>query len=133
NCERKFSILKWICGDRRTRLQVSHLESMAKIHSFYVSNVKKELRLYGKDLGEKDLRFSVLNETVYSEASGDISEEMETSEFGGNSIVEARLTLQDIVDLAHSLFGDNGYNSQEAVTHDVVQQNENMEFIGDDL
>ena len=31
NCERNFSILKWMIGNRRTRLNVNKLEGMSKI------------------------------------------------------------------------------------------------------
>lgn len=66
-CERQFSILKWFSSGLRTRLDISRLESMAKIQSFYVSNIKKELKFYGKELKEEDLRNSALEETIYAE------------------------------------------------------------------
>jgi hypothetical protein len=42
-CERIFSTLGWLYGKRRQRLELLKVESMAKIHSFYVSNIKNEL------------------------------------------------------------------------------------------
>ena len=45
-CERNFSTLGWFFGDRRNRLSVSHVESMAKVRSYYLTNIKKELAYY---------------------------------------------------------------------------------------
>ena len=42
-CERIFSTLGWLYGKRRQRLELSKVEGMAKIRSFYVSNIKNEL------------------------------------------------------------------------------------------
>ena len=58
-CERNFSTLGWFFGDRWNRLSVHHVESMAKIRSYYLANLKKELVYYGKDLSKQELRDSV--------------------------------------------------------------------------
>lgn len=44
-CERNFSVLKWIIGDRRTRLDVQKLEGISKIRSYYLASIKNELSL----------------------------------------------------------------------------------------
>ncbi|CAG8834959.1 12653_t:CDS:2, partial [Gigaspora margarita] len=41
-----FSILKWFTEGHHIWLQVPQLESMAQLHSFYISNVEKELKLH---------------------------------------------------------------------------------------
>src|SRR4051812_44661196 len=46
-------------GDQRTRLNIFHLEAMAKICAFYYTNIKKKLFFYGKELSEYDLKDSV--------------------------------------------------------------------------
>jgi hAT family C-terminal dimerisation region len=38
NCERIWSICGWLTGKRRTRLSVDNLETMSKIHSYYIAN-----------------------------------------------------------------------------------------------
>ncbi|CAG8547819.1 4809_t:CDS:2 [Gigaspora rosea] len=55
-CERNFSILKWFYGDRRNRLTIKRIESMAKLRMYWLSEIRKELELYGKDLTEEELR-----------------------------------------------------------------------------
>ncbi|CAG8684267.1 3881_t:CDS:1, partial [Ambispora leptoticha] len=40
---------------------------MAKIHSYCISNLKNELKFYGKELSENELRESALNQTTYAE------------------------------------------------------------------
>jgi hypothetical protein len=63
-CERNFSTLKWIFGDRRTRLNIFRLEAMAKLQAFCYTNIKNELNFYGKELLECDLKDSVNGSTV---------------------------------------------------------------------
>ncbi|CAG8678235.1 2596_t:CDS:1, partial [Ambispora gerdemannii] len=50
---------------------------MAKIHSWYLSNITKELQYYNKKLSLKDLFQSALEQTVFStlENSQDSTEE----------------------------------------------------------
>ena len=38
---------------------------MAKIHSYYVVNIQKELHYYGKEVTESELHTSALAETMY--------------------------------------------------------------------
>src|SRR6185312_14072934 len=59
SCERNFSILKWMIGDKRISLSVDNLESMAKVRSYYMTNIKSELNDYGKELTETELREAV--------------------------------------------------------------------------
>ncbi|EXX63970.1 hypothetical protein RirG_147300 [Rhizophagus irregularis DAOM 197198w] len=47
-CERIFSTLGWLYGTRRQRLGLLKVEAMAKIRSFYVSNIKNELAYVGQ-------------------------------------------------------------------------------------
>ncbi|CAG8842680.1 32825_t:CDS:2 [Gigaspora margarita] len=63
-CEQNFSILKWIFGDCRTRLNIYRLEVIVKIRAFCYTNIKSELNFYGKELLECDLRDSVNGSTV---------------------------------------------------------------------
>jgi len=64
NCERNFSALKWMMGDRHIKLDVKKLEGMSKIHSYYLTSIKKELLFYGKDLNENELREVAANFAV---------------------------------------------------------------------
>ncbi|RIB19786.1 hypothetical protein C2G38_2035800 [Gigaspora rosea] len=53
--ERNFSTLKWILGDRRMGLGLNKLEGMAKIRQYYMTNIRRELSFFGKELTEKNL------------------------------------------------------------------------------
>jgi hypothetical protein len=44
NCERIWSSIGWFYGKRRTRLSIQTIESLTKIHQFYMSNIKNQLR-----------------------------------------------------------------------------------------
>jgi len=56
SCERNFSSLKWILGDRRINLNISRLEGISKIRSYYTTNIRRELSFPDKELTEADLR-----------------------------------------------------------------------------
>ncbi|EXX61631.1 hypothetical protein RirG_169410 [Rhizophagus irregularis DAOM 197198w] len=43
-CERIFSVMGWYMNKRRTRLSVNHLQNLTKLHTYYVSNAKTELK-----------------------------------------------------------------------------------------
>ena len=53
-------------GDRCTRLSVKKLESIVKICSYYLINIKSELSFYEKELNEIELR-EVVNISVVGE------------------------------------------------------------------
>ncbi|POG82729.1 hypothetical protein GLOIN_2v1810840, partial [Rhizophagus irregularis DAOM 181602=DAOM 197198] len=51
-CERVFSIIGWMANKRRTRLNIEKLESMAKLHTYYITNAKSELKFAYNTLSE---------------------------------------------------------------------------------
>ena len=51
-CERNFSTLGWMIGNRRTRLTPKRVESLAKVRAFWMSNIQKEMAYHGKDLSD---------------------------------------------------------------------------------
>ncbi|CAG8836096.1 22279_t:CDS:1, partial [Racocetra persica] len=53
-----------IFKDRKTRLSISCLEAIAKVHAFYYTNIKKELYFYSNELLEYDLKDSVNESTI---------------------------------------------------------------------
>ncbi|RIB16628.1 hypothetical protein C2G38_2316042 [Gigaspora rosea] len=127
NCERNFSILKWFSEEHCTRLQVSRLESMAQIHSFYVSNIKKELKFCDDNFVETELCNSVLNKTVFAEMDNiEINEDEERDEIEIMDLIVNDITtvLQDMVDLLDPIFGANN-NQEEPI---LTEEEMNMEF-----
>ena len=110
--ERNFSILKWMIGDRRTRLGVKKFESMAKICSYYLTNIKSELSFYRKELNETELR-EVVNISAVGEIMAldeDIQDENDDID---DLILEGQnitLILEEIVDLTQPFFNNNTEN-----------------------
>jgi len=56
SCERSFSVLGWFYGQRRAKLAVNKIEGMCKLHTYYITNAKKELPHYAIDTSEDSLR-----------------------------------------------------------------------------
>ena len=101
SCERNFSTLKWLLGDRRTRMNIEKLEGMAKVRTYYMSNICSELNYFGKELTEIDIKDMINNTNV-----GDILELNEENEMENNNdnndilnIDNNSLVIEDIVDL----------------------------------
>ena len=53
-CERVFSVLGWMCSKRRSRLSVERMQTMTKLHAYYVSNASKELNYAFSGLKQED-------------------------------------------------------------------------------
>src|SRR6266540_795125 len=98
--------------DRCTRLGIKKLESMAKIHSYYLTNIKSKLSFYEKELNETKLR-EVVNISAVSEIMAldeDIQDEYDDINdliLKGQSIT---LILEEIVDLTQPFFNNNTEN-----------------------
>lgn len=130
SCERNFSILKWMIGDRHTRLNVKKLEDMSKICSYYLTSIKNELKYYGKELNSNDLR-EIANDSAVGEIITLNSEDDTTN----NLLLEERrkeeiqlrnnLVLEDIIDLTQ-LFDNVEIDLENNNTLD--EENENMDF-----
>jgi hypothetical protein len=69
-----FSILGWIYEKRRLSLQISKVESMAKIRSFYVSKVNDKLRYASSKYSERKLKIMI------DESLDDIEDDFEENE-----------------------------------------------------
>ncbi|RHZ83610.1 hypothetical protein Glove_89g38 [Diversispora epigaea] len=112
-CERNFSTLKWLLGDHRTRMNITKLEGMTKVRSYYLFNICNELKYYGKELTENDIR-SVINNTNM----GDILElDDEESE----------------IDINNNILNDNNNNS--LIIGNIIDLNnfENENEISDEI
>ncbi|CAG8706110.1 11798_t:CDS:2, partial [Funneliformis mosseae] len=107
SCERNFSILKWFISDRHTRLNVTKLEGMVKIRSYYITNIRNELIYYGKELKESELR-KIVNISA---------------------IANTNLVLEDFVNLRDPIFqdGENGLREELNIPN-IDEENINMDF-----
>lgn len=50
DCERIFSIMGWYMNKRRTKMSVDRLQNITKLHTYYVSNAKTELKYVAQDM-----------------------------------------------------------------------------------
>ncbi|RHZ76441.1 hypothetical protein Glove_197g113 [Diversispora epigaea] len=121
-CERNFSMLKWFFGEKRMNLNLSKIESIAKIRSYYISNTDKEIRFRDKNLSEHELRNNI-NESVITydtfEKNG-ILERDENIEYERNENLEENteienelftsLNINQFVDLTSPAFLTTGNN-----------------------
>ncbi|KAF0468706.1 zinc finger bed domain-containing protein 1-like [Gigaspora margarita] len=57
--ERVFSTLDWLIEKKRTRLDINYLQSMAQIHSFYITNMKSELKFSKENFNEEELEATI--------------------------------------------------------------------------
>jgi hypothetical protein len=62
-CERIFSNLGWIYGKKRLRLSLPKVEGMAKVRSYYMSMINKELKYFKEDCDIQELR-EIVEETL---------------------------------------------------------------------
>ncbi|GBB86092.1 hypothetical protein RclHR1_12550001, partial [Rhizophagus clarus] len=53
--EREFFKLEWLSGKYRINLSTQSLESLAKMNSYYLSNLKKELAYYGQNVSIEEI------------------------------------------------------------------------------
>ncbi|CAG8738300.1 6672_t:CDS:2 [Gigaspora margarita] len=130
-CERNFSTLKWLFGDKRTQLNLLRIESIAKIRSFYISNTDKELRIYGKDMNDKDLKES-LNNSVIIQPTEDLEIDDDHDNYS-QQILTDNLNLSQLVDLTLPEFLSTNNSLFESATnrlssHERAYNLENREY-----
>lgn len=93
SCEQSFLILGWFYGQRRANLAVDRVEGMCKLHTYYITNAKRELPYYSIDTSEKSLREKMI-ETIT-----EISEELENEDF--NFFYDENV-VDSIIDMSQS-------------------------------
>ena len=144
-CERNFSMLKWFYGERRMNLNLSKIEYMAKIRSYYISNVDKEIRFKTKNFDEKEFLkninelisiYDILEKNNILESNENIeceenkSEEDELEErIQNESESSITLNINQFVDLTLPAFLSTGENLFESnnVRSNVKEKN-NTEY-----
>jgi hypothetical protein len=127
SCERNFSVLKWFYGSRRTKLNLERLESMAKIHSFYLSQINSELKFYGKELSEDNLRQSAINETMYTSIANDMDVEFESNNDFIQPSTNEVLEIQEFINFTNPIFGGILITG-ELNQREVIEGVGNMDF-----
>ncbi|CAG8476096.1 24403_t:CDS:2, partial [Gigaspora rosea] len=61
-CERNFSLLTWLTGNKRIQIDIQNLETIAKLCTYYNSNAKKELSYFANEMTENEV-LEILNQT----------------------------------------------------------------------
>lgn len=80
SCERSFSTLGWYFCKTRQRLNITTLEDMIKLHSYYTSHTKSELQLVGQRVSGNELKKMVSDANLWSD------EDDSDFEFGGDDL-----------------------------------------------
>ena len=132
-CERNFSVLKWYYGDHRTRLDLNRIESMSMMRSFWMTNVKKEMAFYGKEIIADDLWHCTRTSTVIDEFDeyefDEDDDESVDSDESPDYVRSTSLNICLIANLDHTIFND-GHATQ---TKNRVFVPDNTEYNVDDL
>src|SRR5688572_23302889 len=134
NCERNFSALKWMIGDRRTRLDVKKLEGMSKIRSYYLASIKEELLFYGKDLDEHELREVASNfavgEIIALDNEDGITNDLLNERIQKRKGKAETLVLENVIDLTCSFDNVENVNLEN---YNMDEEVGNMDFNPTDL
>ncbi|CAG8779760.1 9073_t:CDS:2, partial [Cetraspora pellucida] len=64
SCERNFSLLTWLTGNKRTQIDIQNLETIAKLCTYYNSNAKKELSYFANEMIKNEV-LEILNQTNF--------------------------------------------------------------------
>jgi hypothetical protein len=103
NCERNFSILNWILGERRTNLFLKNLEAITRIRSYYINNIQRELSYISKEMTEGELRESIniasVNSIIGLEDDNDIVNINRNNSLPSENFSSTELAISNIVDL----------------------------------
>ncbi|CAB5183870.1 unnamed protein product [Rhizophagus irregularis] len=95
-CERSFSVLGWFYSQRRTKLAADRVEGMCKLHTYYITNAKRELPYYAIDTSENSMRENMINTIV------EISDELEVNDFDflyNENIIDMVIDMSQSYDL----------------------------------
>ena len=129
SCERNFSTLKWMIGDKRTRLDTNKLENMAKIRSYYLTSVKNELSHYGKEISEIELR-EIANNSAIGEIISLDNNNNTIGSFSENNeqVSQTTLILENIINISQPFFENNSNNSDVDSINETDNLDHNMNF-----
>jgi hypothetical protein len=133
------------------RLNIDRLQSMAQIHSFYITNAKSELKFSSSNLNENELEFAVQEITTAMINDDDLFNEEEDNVFSDSESVNLDeentndLIMAEIIDLDIPEFGEFGdfrdfeeISEEDNVVSDSIQlppedSNINFEAILDEV
>ena len=137
-CERAFSALGFLYGNRRQCLNLSTMEMMVKIRYFLLSNVKGELNHFTNEETEAELR-TLVEECGFFKDGDDVDDENENNFHFDNNGEELEipshnvqvLIINNIVDMNHSVF--TGEIQSETLRNNSSDDDEDIEEEGEEL
>ncbi|CAB4494029.1 unnamed protein product [Rhizophagus irregularis] len=134
SCERTFSALGWIYGKRRLRLSTTKVEGMAKIRSYYMSEIN-ELKYMSKQYNKEELKIMVEEAMVsYDEnEEEDKNEEDDSTEINNNEIIvpnnEVYVLIENFINLEEvpfKLHPDDIDESDESSENEIEERPEEV-------
>uniref|UniRef100_U9UUH0 HAT C-terminal dimerisation domain-containing protein n=1 Tax=Rhizophagus irregularis (strain DAOM 181602 / DAOM 197198 / MUCL 43194) TaxID=747089 RepID=U9UUH0_RHIID len=139
-CKRAFSVLNWMIGKRRTRLDIDRLQSMAQMHSYYITNAKSELKFSSSDLSENELETAlqeittamINNDDIFIDDDDDDTvlddESINLNEDNTNSDLIMENTMK--LDKFNELNGDNSNSdiSDQQPDESINYEDSNIDF-----
>jgi hypothetical protein len=134
SCERIWSTCGWLYGKKRCNLSVERVEALAKIHSYYVSNCKEELKIAGENISENEILETFLavqddNESEDDDEDDDdddietLSHEEENNNNNEELLEPYVLIIQNTMDLSHYNFQDPDENLSDNESENLYEDN----------
>ena len=139
SCERVFSALGWFYGKKRQRLGINNLESLSKIRHYNLTNMRDELSYSVRNKTNDELvkmieKSYLLNDTSDEEDIEDTEVSDDESDYlviPDHEVIV--LIINDVVDLNHQRFNENGDNDNLLHSDNDIAMNDDTEFNLEDL
>ncbi|GBC39358.2 ribonuclease H-like domain-containing protein [Rhizophagus irregularis DAOM 181602=DAOM 197198] len=134
-CERIFSTLGWLYGTQRQQLELLKVEAMAKIRSFYVSNIKNELAYVGQQYTEDEVHEMINNSTClqFEEEEDEIDNRrnIPISEIPNHEV--RVLIIEEMFNLKNAVkcLNNDGENSDDSDINDDVNETDGEDELDD--
>ena len=144
SCERGFSKLSWLCGKQRINLGQERIESLAKMSTYYLSNVKKELSYYGQQMTSEQMSDLLRSISLYDNDDDDV-DDGEINENENRELVYQEvsvviewqpLLLETIVNLDDSTFAQDAEDIIEEDDDDLElddEENDSLQVALDNI
>jgi hypothetical protein len=139
SCERVFSALGWFYGKKRQRLGINNLESLSKIRHYNLTNMRDELSYSVRNKTDDELVKMIEKSYLLNDASDEEDiEDTEISDDESDYLVIPDhevivLIINDVVDLNHQSFNENGDNDNLLHSDNDIAMNDDTEFNLEDL
>ncbi|CAG8562467.1 20948_t:CDS:2 [Dentiscutata erythropus] len=141
SCERNFSLLTWLTGNKRTQIDIQNLESIAKLCTYYNSNAKKELSYFANEITEDEV-LKILNQTNINtfeerlEKEGfdkdqlllinniDVNETHTTTKENLNLLLETNEILENINEETNQILEQDNYDDYDWDPKDFINSDD---------